>query len=77
MKNGVPSTSSKISAINQLRAAEPFLASEKPAYPLLIIGAKNDRFVGYRCSLDLHQAWHSDDSAGHDLPLDASPYTQV
>ena len=65
---------SKISAINQLRAAAQFLASEKPTHPLLIIGAKNDRLVDYRCSLALHKAWHSDylqhDTAGHDLPLD-------
>jgi len=65
---------SKISAINQLRAAAQFLASEKPEHPLLIISAKKDRLVDYHCSLALHQAWHSDylqhDSAGHDLPLD-------
>ncbi len=65
---------SKISAINQLRAAAQFLATDKPAQPLLIISAKNDRLVDYRCSHALHQAWHSDylehDNAGHDLPLD-------
>jgi len=65
---------SKISAINQLRAAAQFLASEKPAHPLLIISAKKDHLVDYHCSLALHQVWHTDylqhDSAGHDLPLD-------
>ncbi|MBE0469236.1 MAG: alpha/beta hydrolase [Methyloprofundus sp.] len=65
---------SKISAINQLQAAAQFLATNKPAHPLLIISAKNDRLVDYRCSVALHKAWHCDylqhASAGHDLPLD-------
>ena len=65
---------SKISALNQLLAATKFSVDIKPLHPILIVSAKNDQLVNYRCSVKLHQRWQTDyqqhDTAGHDLPLD-------
>ena len=62
------------SRLNQLLAAAKFSMHLKPLHPILIISAKNDQLVNYRCSLKLHQLWQIDyqqhDTAGHDLPLD-------
>ncbi len=65
---------SRTSAFNQLLAAARFSLKTKPRHPILLIAAKNDRLVDYRCSLKLKKAWDVDyqqhESAGHDIPLD-------
>lgn len=66
---------SRANMLRQLLAAARFRApADKPAYPVLVVGAGGDRLVDVRCSHTLAQRWRAPmvvhPSAGHDLPLD-------
>lgn len=61
-------------ALNQIIASATFQPTQRPSQPLLVVTSKADQLVDYRCSIKLHQAWHTaleqHETAGHDIPLD-------
>ncbi len=64
--------------IRQILAASRFRAEGKPPIPTLLMASRKDRLVSYKCSEAASERWgvalqlHSE--AGHDLPLDDSPW---
>jgi alpha-beta hydrolase superfamily lysophospholipase len=63
----------------QLAAAAQFQAPPKIGVPLLVLASKNDRMVNSSCSEALARIYNarieSHPTAGHDLSLDAGPWT--
>jgi len=69
----------RISFINQIKAAMTFTPPlSKPDTELLVLASKNDRLCNYKSSIKLHKRWGGklsvNQNAGHDLPLDDSPW---
>ncbi len=68
------------SFINQIKAALTFSPAQTwpKETPLLILGAKSDRLCSVESSVKLHEVWggvlHLNEKAGHDLPIDDSPW---
>lgn len=65
--------------LRQLLAASRYRASLiRPAVPILLLCSKADRLVDWRCSQAISRAWGAPlrmhVKAGHDLPLDDSPW---
>ncbi len=62
--------------IQQLRLARLSHFDQKPNCKILILTAKNDRLVNFKCSLKIAERWSLKakihPTAGHDLPLDDS-----
>lgn len=66
-------------ALRQLWAAARFrITPQKPAMPMLVLNGGADELVHPSCSMAISLYWHlplrSQPFAGHDLPLDASPW---
>lgn len=66
---------SRANALRQLLAAARTTLPVPPPVPALLLAARQDRLVHWRCSADLAAAWPGarlrlHDTAGHDLPLD-------
>lgn len=71
-----------VSSLNlgiQLAAAARYSAPAKIGVPLFVLSSRMDRMVNSRCSEDLAKTYGAElethPTAGHDLPLDAGPWT--
>jgi len=68
------------SFINQIKGALTFRPQlDWPKnLPLMILSGKKDRLCNYKSSVELNEKWggtlHIHPEAGHDLPIDASPW---
>jgi predicted alpha/beta hydrolase family esterase len=73
---------SRANALRQLLAAARCRLPALPPAPALLLASRGDRLVDWRSSHALAAAWPGawlrlHDTAGHDLPLDDSPWVKA